>query len=81
MCASVIDILKKVESLNVCYYFCNNQDDGWDDPSERILGIIAIQLLRGYPELASLITNQFVSHGLSSSLAQLRVLVPKLLEL
>jgi hypothetical protein len=81
MCASIVNLLEKVEMLNVCYYFCNNQDDGWDNPSERILGIIAMQLLRAHPELASLITNEFVSRGLSSSLAQLRVLVPKLLEL
>lgn len=81
MCASILELLDKFESLNVCYYFCDNQDDGWDNPSERILGVIAIQLLRAHPELASLITNEFVSRGLSSSLAQLRVLVPKLLEL
>jgi hypothetical protein len=81
MCASIISLLEKVEMLNVCYYFCNNQDDGWDNSSERILGIIAIQLLRAHPELASLITNEFASRGVSSSVAQLRVLVPKLLEL
>jgi hypothetical protein len=81
MCTSIIDLLEKAEPLNVCYYFCNNQDDGWDDPSERVLGTIAIQLLRAHPELASLIANEFVSRGLSSGLAQLRVLVPKLLEL
>jgi hypothetical protein len=81
MCTCIVDLLEKVEPLKVCYYFCNNQDDGWDNPSERVLGIIAIQLLRAHPELASLITNEFVSRGLSSGLAQLRVLVPKLLEL
>jgi hypothetical protein len=27
MCAS-ISLLEKVEMLNVCYYFYNNQDDG-----------------------------------------------------
>ena len=81
MCASLLEALEKIESLNVCYYFCNNKDDGWDNPSERVLGIIAIQLLRGHPELASLITNEFISLGSSSGLAQLRVLVPKLLEL
>jgi hypothetical protein len=81
MSTSIIDLLEKGKTLNVCYYFCNNQDDGWDNPGERILGIIAIQLLRAHPELASLITNEFVSRGLSSSLAQLRILVPKLLEL
>lgn len=81
MCTSLIDLLEKVKPLNVCYYFCSNQDDGWDNPSERVLGIIAIQLLRAHPELASLITNEFVSRGLSSSLAQLRVLIPKLLEI
>jgi hypothetical protein len=81
LCASIINLIGKAETLNVCYYFCNNQDDAWDNPSERILGTIAIQLLRAHPELASLITNEFVSRGLSSSLAQLRVLVPKLLEL
>jgi hypothetical protein len=81
LCASIINLFGKVETLNVCYYFCNNQDDAWDNPSERILGTIAIQLLRAHQELASLITNEFVSRGLSSGLAQLRVLVPKLLEL
>jgi hypothetical protein len=81
MCASIINLFGNVKTLNVCYYFCNNQDDAWDNPSERILGTIAIQLLRAHPELASLITNEFVSRGLSSSVAQLRVLVPKLLEL
>lgn len=81
MCASIIDRLEKDESLNVCYYFCNNQDDGWDNPSERILGNVALQLLKGHPDLSSLITNEFVAQGPSSGIAQLRVLVPKLLEL
>jgi hypothetical protein len=81
MCSSIIDLLEKIGSINVCYYFCSNQDNGWDNPSERILGIIAIQLLRAHPDLASLIANEFVCRGLSSGLAQLRTLVPKLLEL
>ncbi|KAH7355162.1 hypothetical protein BKA65DRAFT_581895 [Rhexocercosporidium sp. MPI-PUGE-AT-0058] len=81
MCTVVIDNLDKIESLNVCYYFCDNQDDGRDNPSERVLGVIATQLLRAHPELASLITNEFILPGLSSSLAQLRTLIPKLLEL
>jgi hypothetical protein len=81
MCASILESLVKVQSLNVCYYFCNSQDYGWDNPSERILGIIAMQLLRAHPELASLITNEFIARGSSSGLAQLRVLTPKLLEL
>lgn len=81
MCTVVIDTLDNIASLNVCYYFCNNEDDGRDNPSERILGVIATQLLRAHPELASLITNEFILPGLSSGLAQLRTLVPKFLEL
>ena len=81
LCASIIDLLERAKPINVCYYFCSNQDDGWDNPSERILATIAMQVLRAHPELASLITNEFVSRGLSAGLAQLRTLVPKLLEL
>lgn len=81
MCTVVVDILEKFQSPNVCYYFCNNQDDGRDNPSERILGVIATQLLRAHPELASLVTNEFILPGFSSGLAQLRILVPKLLQL
>jgi hypothetical protein len=81
MCSYVVDMLARVRQLDFCYYFCNNQDDGNDNPSEQILATIAIQLLRAHRELSSLITNEFVSRGLSSGLTQLRVLVPKLLEM
>ncbi len=81
MCTAIIDLLEARSSHDVCYYFCNNQDDGRDDPSERFLGVIATQLLKSHPEFASLITNEFISQGSSSSLARLRILVPKLLEL
>ena len=81
MCTVIIELLDAAILNDVCYYFCNNQDDGRDDPSERFLGVIATQILRAHPEFASLITNEFISQGPSSSLARLRVLVPKLLEL
>ncbi|XMA07847.1 hypothetical protein WAI453_000638 [Rhynchosporium graminicola] len=76
-----IDALYEIESLQVCYCFCDNQDNGRDNPSERILGVIVTQLLRAHPELAPLITNELIIPGMSSGLAQLRTLVPKLLEL
>jgi len=81
MCSSVLDLVAKAQGHNICYYFCNHQEDGRDNPSERILGIIAMQLLRAHPEVASLITNEFIDRGSSSGLAQLRDLIPKLLEL
>jgi len=45
------------------------------------MGVIATQLLRSHPELATLVVNEFVSQGMSSGLAKLRILVPKLLKL
>ncbi|KAH9219296.1 hypothetical protein DL95DRAFT_520678 [Leptodontidium sp. 2 PMI_412] len=46
----------------------------------QILRTIALQLLRRNLDLASLIANQYVYQGASCSMAQLRILLPEMLE-
>ncbi|KAH6692826.1 hypothetical protein BKA61DRAFT_714437, partial [Leptodontidium sp. MPI-SDFR-AT-0119] len=63
---------------HVCYYFCNSQESG--NICCQILRTIALQLLRRNLDLASLIANQYVYLGTSCGMAQLRILLPQMLE-
>ncbi|RFU24008.1 hypothetical protein B7463_g12335, partial [Scytalidium lignicola] len=47
----------------------------------QILTIIVLQILRQHPDISTLIANEFVYRGLSCGMAQLRILVPQLLEI
>lgn len=79
MCSHIIGVLERTPGLTTCYYFCNSQDPGM--VCSQILRTIALQLLRRYLDLASLIANQYVYRGSNCGVAQLRVLIPQLLEL
>ncbi|KAH6703303.1 hypothetical protein BKA61DRAFT_636254 [Leptodontidium sp. MPI-SDFR-AT-0119] len=63
---------------HVCYFFCNSQESG--NICSQILRTIALQLLRRNLDLASLIANQYVYQGASCGMAQLRILLPEMLE-
>jgi hypothetical protein len=79
MCSYIIKYLFEKPGLKCCYYYCNSHDTG--NTSLGILKTIVIQLLRGNLDFASLIANSYVYQGISCGMAQLRVLVPQLLEL
>jgi hypothetical protein len=79
MCSYIVQTLTSTPGLTVCYHFCNSQDSG--NISHQILAIIVLQILRQHPEICTLIVNEFVYRGVSCGMAQLRVLVPNLLEI
>lgn len=62
----------------MCYYFCNSTEAG--NICGQIMRTIALQLLRRSVDLASLVANSYVYPGSSCSLAQLRILLPQMLE-
>jgi hypothetical protein len=78
MCSHIIKLLDQTPGLSPCYYFCNSQDAG--TVCSQILRTVALQLLRRNPDLASLIANQYVYRGSNCGMAQLRVLIPQILE-
>src|SRR5277367_5035537 len=79
MCSHIIGVLQQRPKLNTCYYFCNSQ--GASTICSQILRTIALQLLRRHLDLASLIANEYVYRGSNCGIAQLRVLIPQILEL
>ncbi|PQE25152.1 hypothetical protein CJF31_00006017 [Rutstroemia sp. NJR-2017a BVV2] len=72
-------LLKNIPGLTVCYYFCNSQDTG--NVCHQILTIIVLQILSQHPDICTLIANEFVYRGASCGMAQLKILVPQLLEI
>ena len=62
-----------------CYYFCNSQDTG--NVCQQVLTIIVLQILRQHPDICTLIANEFVYRGVSCGMAQLRILIPQLLQI
>lgn len=79
ICSHIIGVLQQIPRLNTCYFFCNSQGAG--TVCSQILRTVALQLLRRSMELASLIANEYVYRGSNCGMAQLRVLIPQLLEL
>ena len=78
MCSYIIQTLTNTPGLTVCYYFCSSQDTG--NVCHRILTIIVLQILRQHRDICTLLANEFVYRGVSCGMAQLRILVPQLLE-
>jgi hypothetical protein len=79
ICSYVIEKLLETPGIATCYYFCTSQEKA--GIPTRILRIIGMQLLRQNPDLATLISNEFVYKGMSCTSSQMRVLIPKLLEI
>lgn len=78
MCSYIVQTLTNTPGLTACYYFCNSKDAG--NVCHQILTIIVLQILRQRPDICTLIANEFVYRGVSCGMAQLRILVPQLLE-
>lgn len=68
-----------MRGIVTCYYFCNSKDP--NNICDQVLRTIALQLLRSNLNLASLITNEYVYCGLNCCMAQLRKLIPQMLEI
>jgi hypothetical protein len=79
MCSYIVQVLTNTPDLTVCYYFCNSQDTG--NVCHQILAVIVLQILSQHPDICTLIANEFVYRGASCGMAQLKVLVPQLLEI
>ncbi|KAM3064939.1 hypothetical protein ACMFMF_011556 [Clarireedia jacksonii] len=79
MCSHIVQVLTNTPGLTVCYYFCNSQDTG--NVCRQILAIIVLQILSQHPDICTLIANGFVYRGASCGMAQLKILVPQLLEI
>lgn len=79
MCSHIVQVLTNTPGLTVCYYFCNSQDTG--NVCHQILAIIVLQILSQHPDICTLIANGFVYRGVSCGMAQLKILVPQLLEI
>ena len=76
MCSYILRNLRLTSGITACWYFCDSQDDSCN----RVLRTIALQLLRSQIDLASLVFNKYVSQGCNTSTAQLRLLIPEMLE-
>lgn len=79
MCSYIIQTLTNTPGLTVCYYFCNSKDIG--NVCHQILTTVILQILRQHPDICTLIANEFVYRGVSCGMAQLKILVPQLLEI
>lgn len=79
MCSYMIHTLTNIPNLTTCYYFCHSQDSG--NVCCQILTIIVLQILRQHPEVSTLIANEFVYCAVSCGMNQLKILVPKLLDI
>lgn len=79
MCSYIIQVLLKAPRLDTCYYFCNGQDVEKD--YSQLLRTITLQLLRRNIHLASLICNEFFYQGKSCGMRELKILLPKILEI
>src|SRR4051794_20987585 len=79
MSSYLVRVLPENPDLGICYYFCNSHDTS--SISQQVLKTIAVQLLRRNLDLASLISHEFVYRGLSCGIAQLRTLIPQLLDI
>lgn len=79
LCSYIIQTLTDTPDLTTCYYFCNNQE--YDNVCLQILAVIVLQIIRQQPEICSLIANEFAYRVVNCGVAQLRILVPRLLEL
>lgn len=79
MCSSIIQHLEGLPELSTCYYFCSSQSN--DNVCNEILRIVALQLLRKHTDVASLIANDFVYRGCIPAIAQMRNLLPQILEI
>lgn len=78
MCSYLVSALSEMPNIDVLYFFCASQDV--DDSCNLVLRTIVLQLLRQHPELASLLSNEFISTGAACVMSQLRILIPKILE-
>jgi hypothetical protein len=78
-CSYIIQSFERTAGQAVSYFFCKSQDFG--NVFHQILKTIALQLLRHSPELSSLIANEFIYRGLSCGVAQLKTLIPQLLQI
>jgi len=79
MCSYITKTLLEMPDIDTLYYFCNSQDG--DNVCLPILKTFALQLLRQHQDAASLIANEFVYKAKNCGLAELRTLVPQLLEM
>ena len=79
MCSYIIQKLSEIPALDTCYYFCNSQDTV--NLCSQVLRTVMLQLLRRHPDLASLISNEFVYQGVGCGMSQLKMLIPKVLEI
>lgn len=79
MCSYIFQSLGQIPELTTCYYSCNSQDTG--NVCHQILTIIVLQILRQHPDLCTLVANGLVYCGVSCGMAQLRILIPKLLQI
>lgn len=78
LCSYIIQTLTNTPDLTTCYYFCNSQST--ENVCLQILTIVVLQIIRQHREVCSLVANEFAYLGVSCGMAQLRILVPKLLE-
>jgi hypothetical protein len=79
MCSYIVQTLTNIPGLTVCYYFCNSKDTG--NMAHQILTTVVLQILRQHPDICTLVANEFVYRGVSCGMAQLKILVPQLLQI
>lgn len=79
MCSYIIQTLTSTPGLTACYYFCNSKDTG--NVCQQVLTTIVLQILRQHPDVRTIIANQYVYQEVLCGMAQLRALVPQLLEI
>ncbi|KAH7355340.1 hypothetical protein BKA65DRAFT_395437 [Rhexocercosporidium sp. MPI-PUGE-AT-0058] len=78
LCSYLVQHLRTLPDVHTGYYFCNSQAD--QDICTDVLKTIALQFLRQNPDIASLVSNEYVYRGANNNISQMRIVLPQILE-
>jgi len=79
LCSSLVNFLQQDQQSVVLVYFCSYLSSKNNDCTQVLRSLVA-QILRTNKELACYIFDDYISQGLAASVAQLRKLLPALLD-
>lgn len=79
MCVHLIEALKVDQNYSLIYYFCDSTTNS-KDICAQILKSLILQLLQANIELASHVADKYASSRPTATLAQVRKVLPELIE-
>lgn len=78
MSAQLIEKLRSQKKGSVAYYLCSFRNDGQENCS-MILKAIAAQMMRQNKHLSAYVCDEYISHGRTPSIKELKQLIPDLI--